>query len=158
MKSLQLIKGLAVLSFNLFVITSIANAQSALLICYNPQSKTFTAEASCASPKVKLTSSVLSGAVSKGVNYSSCYTSSGQTSGAPFDGVLTLALSCSKATDVMVSDTFTPTSNNRAYPALGSRTVLNSASGKFPNGLQISGQATPNSFYTVKASIVCCPQ
>lgn len=126
------------------------------VICYNPSTKAITVSGVCAKGTTLINGTNFASLETKGVNYSKCYTQTGQTAGTPSTGQLSLALRCSNAKDVMVDNTFEPSSNNRAEPSLGAKSII--FSGKVPNGMQITSQAIPNSYYSLKASIVCCPQ
>lgn len=138
------------------LVSSIASAQTSGVICYNASTKAITVSATCPKGTTQLTGSNFNTLETKGLNYSKCYVQSGQTSGSPSTGQLGLAFRCTNAKDAMVDYSFEPSSTTRAQPALGTKSII--YSGKVPNGMQITAQAIPNTFYTLKASIVCCPQ
>lgn len=135
-----------------------AQNASADVLCYAASTKAITVEASCTGSKTRLSGANLANIVTKGVNYSKCYTQSARANGAPSNGQVSVALSCKTTTDVVVSHSFDPDSVSQARPTLRSQTLIFAKGAKAPTGMQFEAQGAGNVFYTIDASIVCCPQ
>ncbi len=87
---------------------------------------------------------------------SKCYTQKGQASDGSYNGKVAVALSC-RTGDVVVSDSFDTSDATRANPKLSAKTLIFTGSLKGATGVQFETQGEANKFYSLSATILCCP-
>ena len=128
-------------------------AQTLGVVCMNTSTKVITVERACSRTQTRLSGTNLP---STPYINSKCYTQTGQASGASYLGKVSVALSC-HAGGVVVLDGFDTTDETRANPKLTSKTLIFGSTLKGATGVQFETQGEANLFYSISASILCCP-
>jgi hypothetical protein len=150
---------LSFFSCSLFILLALAPipsksiAQTLGVLCMNSSTKTITVEKACTRSQVRLSGANMPSAPF--IN-SKCYTQKGQASDGSYNGKVAVALSC-RTGDVVVSDSFDTSDATRANPKLSAKTLIFTGSLKGATGVQFETQGEANKFYSLSATILCCP-